>query len=155
MSRYPNRDTSRLVLIGTSTFEHPDKLANLPGVRGNLSDLERVLTDPVRGVFDPAHTDVVDTPDSPGGLMDRLYAAAEQAEDVLMVYYAGHGTLDRHGELHLAVRQTDPALHKVRVTAVPFTAIRQVIEDSPARIRVVVLDCCFSGKAAGAMSADT
>jgi caspase domain-containing protein len=153
--RYPDAKLSRVVLIGTSDFELPDKLPNLPGVRGNLSGLERALTDPSRGVFDESSCVVIDSPDTARSLISRLSRAAEQAEDVLVVYYAGHGTLDANGALHLAVRETDPGPYQVGATAVPFTMLRQVIENSPARLRILVLDCCFSGRAVGAMAADT
>ncbi len=154
LGRLPDPESSRAILIGTSDYERSDKLANLPAVRGNLSGLERALTDPELGVFKPERCTVIDSPDSARSLMGRLVRAAETAEDVLLVYYAGHGTLDRNGRLHLTVRETDPDPYRIEGTAVPFSWIREVVEDSPAQVRVMILDCCFSGQAVGAMSTD-
>ncbi|WP_084211765.1 caspase, EACC1-associated type [Pseudonocardia acaciae] len=155
MIRIPVTRLSRAVLIGTSDYEHNEKFSNLPAVRGNLSGLEKVLCDPASGVFTHANCTVVDSPDSPRSFMRRLGRAAETAEDVLLLYYAGHGVLDRNGDLQLTVRETDPDLYQLEGTAVPFSWIRQTIEDSPAAIRVLILDCCFSGRAIGAMSTDS
>jgi Caspase domain len=153
MPKFPDPARSRVVLIGTSDYERADELSNLPAVRGNLSGLEAALTNTDSGVFAFASCTVVDSPDSPGSLMRRLSRAAGEAEDVLLVYYAGHGVLGWNGDLHLSVRQTDQ--HQVSGTAVPFDWVRHTIQDSPAAVRILILDCCFSGRAVGAMSSDS
>lgn len=81
---------------------------------------------------------------------DPLEQAAEQAQDLLLVYYAGHGLIDRRGELHLALSTTRG--DRIRWTAVPFSYLRQVVADSAASNRVLILDCCFSGRAIEAMA---
>ncbi|GAA5160381.1 MULTISPECIES: caspase family protein [Amycolatopsis] len=155
MSRYPDGARSRVVLIGTSDYERHPSLQNLPAVRNNLSGLHRAFVEAPGAVFDHLGCTVVDSPDSPRSLLVRLRRAAETAEDVLLVYYAGHGVLDRNGDLHLTVRETDPDPYGIDGTAVPFATVKKIIEDSPAQVRVLVLDCCFSGRAVGAMSAQS
>lgn len=147
--RFPDPARSRVVLIGTGEYERG--LDALPGVRNNLTDLVAVLTNPETGVFAPEHTKVVDNPESGKGFMRRLERAADEAEDVLLVYYAGHGLLGGPDDaLHLAVYSTEP--DHPEYTAVPFAQVSRVIRNSPARTRILVLDCCFSGRAIGAMS---
>jgi hypothetical protein len=85
--------------------------------------------------------------------MTRLVRGSNEAEDVLLVYYAGHGLLDLAGDLHLTVRETDPDL--LAGTAVPYAWIRQTVSNSPALTRILILDCCFSGRAVGVMSSDS
>lgn len=153
MARYPDRACSRLVLIGTSDYERSNELDNLPAVHNNLTGLEAALTDPDIGVFAAENCRVVDSPDSPQSLIRRLRQAAAEAEDVLMIYYAGHGLLGWKGALHLAVRETDP--NQTAGTAVPYSWVSEALQDSPARIRILLLDCCFSGRAIGAMSGDS
>lgn len=153
MPRFPDSAHSRIVLVGTSDYEQSNELPNLPAVRANLSGLEAVLTDPDGGVFTFDSCTIVDSPDSPGSLMRRLSRAAGEAEDVLLVYYAGHGVLGWNGDLHLCVRETDQ--NQVSGTAVPFDWIRQTIQNSTARVRILILDCCFSGRAVGAMSSNS
>ena len=153
MLRYPDRQQSRIVLIGTSDYERSDKLPALPAIRNNLTGLMEAFTNPVTGVFPQDRCTVVDTPDSPKSLMQRLRRAAGETEDTLIIYYAGHGLLGWGTKLYLSVRETDP--DQLDGTAVPFEWIRDAIQDSPARIKVLILDCCFSGRAIGAMSSDS
>jgi caspase domain-containing protein len=84
----------------------------------------------------------------------HLRRLAAEASDLLLVYYAGHGLIgsDSH-ELYLALqgsRQDDPFY-----TALPFDGIRRAMRNSPARTRVLILDCCFSGRAIDDVMADS
>ncbi|GAA2819358.1 caspase family protein [Crossiella cryophila] len=142
---------SRAVLIGTSEYADDQDLSNLPAVRHNLSDLLAALTDPVTGILDWAQCTVIDTPDSPQSMLVRLEKAANQARDLLLVYYAGHGLRhDRREQLYLTVRESRS--DQLLGSTVPFDSIREIIENSKARTRLLLLDCCYSGLALGAMS---
>ncbi|MEU1011130.1 caspase family protein [Streptomyces sp. NPDC005890] len=148
MTRFPDPAGSRAVLIGASRYEHP-KLPGIPAVRANLADLRAVLTDPVNGTLRPGHCAVVDEPKAPADVGIPVTEAAGEATDVLFVYYAGHGVVDGQGRLHLAVFHTDPA--QSSVTALPYDVLREAMAHSGAAVRVLVLDCCFSGRATGPM----
>jgi hypothetical protein len=146
----PDGERSRAVLIGTSDFQNPD-LPSLPAVDDNLHALFRALTDPGTGILPGRNCQIVQSPDSPDSLMRRLRRSANEAEDLLLVYYAGHGLRhERRDDLYLAVRQTDPA--GLDGSAVEFEWVREVIADSPARSRLLILDCCYSGLALDRMS---
>ncbi|MFB9907065.1 caspase family protein [Allokutzneria oryzae] len=140
MTRLPDPERSRAVLVGTSRFDH---LPDLPAVRNNLSDLARILTAPTGTGL--RHCAVVSDEDDLAVVGAKLEDAAEQAEDVLLVYYSGHGLLDERGELHLTVPSSDP--RRLRWTGLPFTRVKEVLADARGRNRVLVLDCCFSGRA--------
>lgn len=151
MVALPNPALSRAILIGTSDFQRDDRLPNLPAVRNNLTDLFTALTNRRTGIISPEYCTVVDSPDSPGSFMTRLERVANQAEDLLLVYYSEHGI--RHETkniLYLTVHQSNP--DSLRGTAVPFDDVRDVIENSPARTKLLILDCCYSGMALGSMS---
>jgi Caspase domain len=81
-----------------------------------------------------------------------LSELAATATDLLLVYYAGHGLVDDRGRLHLALAHTHP--HRARWTAFPLELLREEIANSAAATRVLVLDCCFSGRAIEAMADD-
>ena len=145
----PQRELSRAVLIGTSDFQ---QLPLLPAVSNNLVDLRAALTDDEVGILGWEQCAVVDSPDSPTSMISRLRAAATQAQDLLLVYYAGHGIrVGDEEELYLTVRQSngDSPLD----TCVPFEWVRRAVVDSPARTKLLILDCCYSGMALGTMSA--
>lgn len=147
--RLPDGPRSRAILIGASQFSD-DSLSELPAVRNNLIDLSAFLTDPDGGALRQADCTVLgDEPDI-AVIGDRLESLADQAEDMLLVYYAGHGLVDRSGELYLSVPTT--RADRLRWTGLPFTWVRQVLSEARADNRILLLDCCFAGRAINAMT---
>jgi hypothetical protein len=148
-SRHPDRQASRAVLIGVGTYDHPERLHHIPAAANNLADLHQLLTAP-SGSLSTQNCWTVANPASSAQIGHILEDAAEQATDTLLVYYTGHGVLDRRGRLHLALTGTHP--DRTRWTALPFSTLREAILDSPATTRILILDCCFSGRAFEALS---
>lgn len=147
MSRVPDPALSRVVLIGTA---HYDFLPALASVEDNLLSLADVLTaEEVWGL--PAdHVTIVADPVTGADLLDPVVRAADEATDTLVFYYAGHGLTDpRRGELHLALKGSDA---QRPYTAVSYAHVRDALLDSRATRRIVILDCCHSGRALGTMS---
>ncbi|MER6334721.1 caspase family protein [Streptomyces sp. NPDC001034] len=150
MTRLPDPDRSRAILIGTGTHAGGSGLPSLPAIGANLADLRQVLTDPATGSLPVEHCITAADPATAGEVGTLLARAAAEATDLLFVYYGGHGLVDDRGRLHLALPRTDAA--DIRWTALPFETLREELLDSPAAIRVLVLDCCFSGRAIEAMT---
>ncbi|MET8087405.1 caspase family protein [Micromonospora sp. NPDC005237] len=151
MSR-PDPSRSTALLIGTATHSQ-QALEDLPAVRANVTELARlVTTGPVDLVAVDRCTQLLDVP-HPGEAGVTIAERCGEAEDLLLVYYAGHGLLDDNGELFLALSGTNPRPDWLKYTAIPFSWIRDAMRDSPARTRVLILDCCFAGRALTTMSA--
>lgn len=154
--RLPDRHRSRAVLIGSSAYHDAEHLPPLPAVGTSVTDLAAALTDPVYGIVPPEHCSVIVDARSPAEIRIPLLAASRQAEDLLLVYFSGHGLVGgRRGELFLAVYHSD--WEAPEWESVPYDLLRDTVLDSPASTKAIILDCCFSGRAlAGAMSdADT
>ncbi|WP_051838263.1 caspase, EACC1-associated type [Streptomyces sp. NRRL WC-3742] len=146
MYRLPDASCSWAVLIGAAHYSHQDGLADVPSIENNVLDFRKVLTDGQPGAFAPERCLTVLDPRQPKDLGRPLLKAAAAAEDVLLVYYSGHGlTGSRKGELYLALTDTERAMPSL--TACPLDVIREAFQTSPARLRVLILDCCFSGRA--------
>ncbi len=77
-------------------------------------------------------------------LANIAQAAAE--EDILLFYFSGHG-LAECGESYLLPR--DARLSALRHTAVAMQDLRDLLDQSPARARVIIIDACHSGAAIG------
>ncbi|MFF0722903.1 caspase domain-containing protein [Micromonospora sp. NPDC003816] len=150
-ARLPERDGSRALLIGSSRFSH-DGLHDLPATVNNVQSLADSLTDPDLGGLDPSGCRMLIDPATPQEVGDAIDAVVNEALDTIVVYYSGHGMLNQRGELFLAVESTDPDPRRVRYFGVPMSWLRSALADSPARNRVLILDCCFSGHATEAMS---
>ncbi|MFE3171306.1 DEAD/DEAH box helicase [Amycolatopsis sp. NPDC059090] len=69
-------------------------------------------------------------------------AARSQPSDVVVISYSGHGSPTHE----LATYDTDPA--DLAGTGLSLDELVKLTEQIPARVMLVVLDCCFSGAAA-------
>ncbi|MFC7885135.1 caspase family protein [Streptomyces sp. NPDC057376] len=147
MSVLPDPGASRAVLIGSSRYDH---LEQLPAVSNNLTALAALLSGPLSLRLPASHVTVVENPPGPGAVMDPLRQAAAEATDTLIVYYAGHGLIDPHDTLTLALPHTQS--DKVE-TSLNYDWLRQILLTSHAQRHVVLLDCCYSGLALGRMNA--
>ncbi|GLL05139.1 caspase, EACC1-associated type [Dactylosporangium matsuzakiense] len=133
---------SRAVLIGVSDYA---SLEPLPAVANNLRSLRELLTDPDLWGLPDQHCVTLLNPQSTTEVLEAIHAAAAQASDALLVYFAGHGLLDAHtADLYLSLPSTVPGQ---AFTAVRYDDVRRQIQASHCRRRVVILDSCYSGRA--------
>ncbi|WP_280393652.1 caspase, EACC1-associated type [Nocardia brasiliensis] len=135
---------SRAVLIGTGRTPSPS-LPDVPAVATSLRDLRQTLLD--RCEMPAANIGVVLDPADPATLDTSVRAAAAAATDVLLIYFVGHG-LKPGNELYLATGATvDLNENRPASQALEFSAIPAAVARSRASTVLVVLDCCYSGKA--------
>jgi diguanylate cyclase (GGDEF)-like protein len=146
--RLPDGPGSQAVLIGASQFVDP-LLPDLPAVRKNLTALAEILTSPSGTGLPAENCTVFSDPADVAAMGVELEVVAERARDVLLVYYAGHGLVDAKGRLCLAMPST--VRNRLRWTALEFARMRDVLVDSAAENRILILDCCFAGRAIEAM----
>ncbi|MDR7276371.1 caspase family protein [Catenuloplanes atrovinosus] len=135
---------SRAVLIGVHSYA---RMPDLPAVARNLADLRAALTDHRTWGLPDGHCRVVAAPRDAEAILDAVTKAGEQATDTLLVYYAGHGLTDPHSdELHLTLPGSNP---QFSATALRYDDLRRAIRNPLVRARrtVVILDCCYSGRA--------
>jgi tetratricopeptide (TPR) repeat protein len=71
------------------------------------------------------------------------FFSKKSREDLLVLYFSGHGVLDDQGRLYLAVRDTDSKL--LRGTAISASYITDEMNNSFSQRQVLILDCCHSG----------
>ncbi|MFC7303971.1 P-loop NTPase fold protein [Streptomyces monticola] len=140
MARLPDPQGSQAILIGCDTYAELDPI---PAIANNLSDLSKVLAE--AGGFRQDAITVMANPRHAGMVGPPLQEMTEQATDTLLLYYSGHGLVGEDGQLHLAL--SDTAQRELTTSALPFASVRNIVGRSPARTRVLILDCCFSGRA--------
>ena len=66
-----------------------------------------------------------------------------QPDDLILLFFAGHGINDSRGQLYFALRDTK--LRLLQSTALAASFVRTQMEITRARQVVVLLDCSFSG----------
>jgi osmoprotectant transport system substrate-binding protein len=136
-------------LIGTSAYRK--EFPPLPAAANSLKGLEEILVDSQLCRWPADRVTTFLNPRNAGRLIISFRRLARETEDVLLVYYVGHGTITQRGELCLAVSDTE--FDDPDVTGIEYGRVRDALLDSPARIKVVILDCCYSGRAIQALAA--
>lgn len=135
---------SRAILIGVAQYDD-DGFRPVPAAANSLTAMQAMLTDPTLGGWPEDRVSVHLDPRATGAFAARLADLAASAEDALFLYFVGHGTLSTRSELCLTLSDTDR--RHADMTGLEYRKVKEVLGRSPARLKAVVLDCCFSGQA--------
>ena len=139
---------TRVLISGTGAHPPSSILTPVPAVRATVNALGRCLTE--RANVDPANLTTVIDPQDPRELGEALTRAAQEATSTLLFFYVGHGLVDAGNELHLATQATvDLEVGIPGHQALPYSAVRGLLSSCRAEFILVVLDCCFAGRARG------
>ncbi|SEH02686.1 WD40-like Beta Propeller Repeat [Nonomuraea solani] len=139
-------ERSRVILIGSSRYTDAE-LPDLPAVSATVRDLREFFTDPRAGVGVVPDRHCVTLLNAPSleKAGDQIFAASRAAESLLLVYYVGHGVISgRKHDLYLSLPGTRPGAPEF--SALEYGKLRDAVLHSPARVKIIVLDCCFSGR---------
>jgi DivIVA domain-containing protein len=136
--RLPDGAKSRALLIGTAAYDHLD---GVPAARNNVDGMRDFLLRRT-GLHGSNCTTLTDPRDL-SAVGRAVEDAAREAQDLLLVYYSGHGLVDSDGLLHLALPQTSQEL--LPWSGIPFAFLHKAIQTAPASTKVIILDSCFSG----------
>ena len=141
----------KALLIGTDHYEASD-LADLKTPCKNLRDLDLFLRDPKIGCFDEVITlSEPSLPEAQSGIAHLF--ADKRRDDLVLLYFAGHGLKDDSGSLYLALGETRQGWPEMTYTAIVDHWIKALMNESRSQRIVLILDCCFSGAfGAGAMA---
>lgn len=103
--------------------------------------LARVLGDPAIGGF--AVKTLLDQPSHQVNQEIEAFFARGAKDDLLLLYFSGHGIKDEAGRLYFAAPDTDRRL--LRTTAVSAALLHDLMSYCDSRRQVLLLDCCYSG----------
>jgi membrane-associated phospholipid phosphatase len=109
-----------------------------------VAGVAKVLGSPDHGVFDEVTT-ILDRPyyEVQRSLHKLLMSAAK--DDLVLIYYSGHGKLSRNGTLYLTAADTRG--QELEATAISARVLHEYIGLSRCRRVVIFLDCCYAGAA--------
>ena len=133
------------LLIGVSEYE--PGLDGLPSAVNDAIALRQVLTNPEMGEFAEADVTVLQNPDRQT-METAIYNlfANRQKDDLVLLYFSGHGVVDDGGEFYFASRSTRKEEGRlVPPTAVSARPVQGWMEQSRSQRKVIILDSCFSG----------
>jgi len=129
------------LIIGNSRYDD-SSLGRLKAPELDVQELEGVLKAPDVGHFDEVTTLLNEGCASVRKAIARFYDQ-RQRDDLLLLYFSGHGVKDEQGHLYLALRDTESGL--LAGTAIETAFISGRMDRSFSKSQVLVLDCCHSG----------
>lgn len=136
---------TQAVLIGNSEYpSDPKGLPALPSVKNNIDKLWEILADPKIVGLPEKNISLIRERES-NTVASGLARICGEARQGLIVYYAGHGLVGDNGKLFLATRDSTHA--HLDYNSLEFQKVKKAIHDSPASQKILILDCCYSGRA--------
>ncbi len=139
------------LLIGVAEYQSSE-LQNLAAAIPDVVAMQNILEDPAIADFASSNVEVLRNPE-PQQMresIERLFSN-RQRDDLLLLYFSGHGVVDDFGKFHLTSSRTDNGF--LNSTAIPATFVHGLMESSRSQQQVVILDCCSSGAFAKEMRA--
>jgi hypothetical protein len=139
------------LIIGNTEYTDPG-LAQLTAPGKDIEDFARVLKDKEVCAFDEVNL-ILNQPEYViRGAIDEFFDQ-KKPDDLLVLYFSGHGVRDDLGALYLAVKNT--IRNRLRSTAIKSDYIREAMDQSRSKRQVLILDCCNSGAFAQGTKAAT
>jgi uncharacterized caspase-like protein len=142
------------LLIAVSEYE--PGLTPLPAAIKDVVAMQELLLSPDIGGFRETDAKVLKNPDRQQMeiAIEALFYGRHK-DDLVVLYFSGHGVKDDLGKLYFASRDTrkTPRGELMRATAVSASFIHESMSRSRSRRQVVILDSCFSGAFANGMAA--
>ncbi|AFY35721.1 caspase family protein [Calothrix sp. PCC 7507] len=127
------------LLIGVSQYE--TGLPPIPTAIKDVAAMQRVLQNPDLGGFE---VKTIENPDliTMQIAIEELFKNCEK-NDVTLLFFSGHGITDDANRLYLTTCNT--RIDAFYSTAVSASNVKNIMQKSPSKWQVVILDCCYSG----------
>ena len=142
------------LLVGVSEYE--PGLNPLPAAVKDLDAMKDVLLHPEIGGFAESDILLLKNPNRQEmeESIETLFANRHK-DDLVLLFFSGHGIKDDAGRLYLGTRKTrkTPQGDLVRSSAVTANFVHENMSRSRSKRQVVILDSCFSGAFAEGLSA--
>ena len=131
--------TVKAIFVGINKHQHVE-IPELNDARRDATALWALFTDTIEGL---AARLLVDEAATYAGVSEAILGvlSAAQADDVVIISFAGHGSPDGS----LVLFDTDVA--DLSGTALPMATLADAFKATKARAVLCILDCCFSGQA--------
>ena len=108
----------------------------------DVTKLQTILQDPSRGAFDNVEVSLNEDFLATRDHLARFFQN-RGPDDLLLLFYSGHGILGRGNRLFLATAGSN--LDAPRERSISAQEIRDFMGDCRAERQIVVLDCCRAG----------
>jgi FtsH-binding integral membrane protein len=129
------------LIIGNNKYNDP-KLAQLKTPAADSQALAKVLDDKTIGSFDEV-TPLINQTETRIRRAISTFLTNKKPDDLVLLYFSGHGVLDDRGRLYLALRDTQVDL--LKATSIPSSFVADEMDSCRSKRQILILDCCHSG----------
>lgn len=126
------------LLIANNEYDHPP-LQQLTSPINNVTRLATILADPAIGNFSVSTLINESLRTVQRAVTDLL--RQKKSEDVILIYFSGHGILNSRRVLHLALKETEEDY--AETTGLRADFIREQMDASLSERIILILDCCY------------
>jgi hypothetical protein len=140
---------SNAVLIGVGDYDD-ELFPPVPAALNSLREMHAVLTDAGLCGWPTEKVAIFRDPRGAGQTAALIREIAMSTRETFLLYFVGHGKLSAQGELCLAM--VDTTLENADFTGLRYGWIREILLDSPASVKISILDCCAAGRAIQTLS---
>jgi formylglycine-generating enzyme required for sulfatase activity len=145
--------TSKFALVIANTEYQDAGFAKLTAPGKDAEEFAQVLRDPELTAFDDVQVLINESEGKTRRAIARFFAKRKR-DDLLLLYFSGHGIRSEQGQLFLATKDTDMSI--LEATGIPAEFITYSMNNSRSQRQLLILDCCNSGAFAhGSKSAST
>ncbi len=139
------KGTNYALIIGVAKYKD-SQIPPLKYVENDVRELQQVLTDPRTGIFKPKNTTVLlnrsATEKQIMFAFDDMAMKAMNEEDLLLIFYSGHGFTDSNAETFWLTYDTIE--RRIQSTAFSNLILASKIARIKAKTVVFLIDACYS-----------
>jgi adenine-specific DNA-methyltransferase len=129
------------LIIGNNLYED-HALSELTSPSADVERLANLLKSPLIGGFEQVITKIDSSSEEIRSEIADFFAD-KKTDDLLLIYFSGHGILDLNGRLCITAKNTKR--NRLSVTAISSAFISEEMDNSNSRRQILILDCCYSG----------
>jgi hypothetical protein len=129
------------LIIGNNEYSDP-KLSQLKTPDVDARALAKVLRNKRIGNFEEV-TILVNKSEAKSRRVISQFLSPKKPDDMVLVYFSGHGVLDGRGNLFLALKDTE--IGSLNATAISSSFLSYELDNCRSRKQILILDCCNSG----------
>jgi uncharacterized caspase-like protein len=134
--------SSKFALVIANTEYQDASFAKLTAPGKDAEEFAHVLREPDLGAFDDVQVLLNQEESKIRRAIGRFFVNRNR-DDLLLLYFSGHGVRNDQGQLFLAASDTEITI--LDATGIPADFITQSMNNSRSQRQVLILDCCNSG----------
>lgn len=144
-----DRGTRWAVVVGISSYAYLPPKAQLLFAHRDAEEYAAFLKSLGGGAIPATHIRLLENEEaSLAGIraaLDTWLVESARPEDIVYVFFAGHGVLDDHGDGYFVAHDSDP--QNLHATALPFAEVEHILSERlRAGLVVLVADACHTGR---------